>query len=112
MHTFLYRTNSLLTFVASVLVVLCILASITDYFHRDNAVVAVNVSPISVLVALSPLALFKLKHTNFVLDATKFSVRQLCAVASIGPVPVHLDHWDIVFCTKEMVMCAEWMVHY
>ncbi|GAQ87666.1 signal peptidase complex subunit [Klebsormidium nitens] len=43
MHTFLYRTNSLLTFVASVLVVLCILASITDYFHRDSAVVAVDI---------------------------------------------------------------------
>lgn len=44
MHTLLYRTNSLLTFVASVLVLLCILASITDCFHQDKAAVAVNVS--------------------------------------------------------------------
>ena len=42
-HTFQHRLNALLTFAVSTLAVLCLLASITDEFHRSDPVADVRV---------------------------------------------------------------------
>lgn len=42
-HTFQHRLNALLTFAVSALAVLCLLASITDEFHRSDPVADVQV---------------------------------------------------------------------
>mmetsp|Transcript_12053 Transcript_12053/g.38183 ORF Transcript_12053/g.38183 Transcript_12053/m.38183 type:complete len:182 (+) Transcript_12053:295-840(+) len=44
MHTFLYRTNALATFASTVLSVICMLATSTDYFHTAQPEISLKLA--------------------------------------------------------------------
>ena len=53
MHTVLYRANALLTFAGTTLAVLCVLASLTDYFHKPEPQVDLKLASVERLQRLS-----------------------------------------------------------